>query len=87
MYSVFPCCVPLVDPFFPQGYSLKFDPDKRESHRGVKILQKHGYQDIPYLQRHGTVGVAFPEMTRYGRFKQLGDEKVARDKEREMANK
>ena len=65
----------------------QIDPDKRESHRGVKILQKNGYQDIPYLQRHRNVGVAFPEMTRYGKFKQLEDERLARQKEKELASK
>jgi len=61
-----------------RGLGLKFDPDKREDHRGVAILEARGYKEIPYLHRHmstpwdpfsdkSKVGVAFPEMKRYGK--------------------
>jgi len=58
-----------------------YDPDKRESHRGVGILKKKDYEDIPYLHRHKRVGVAFPEMTRYGRFRQLEQEREREERE------
>jgi len=70
-----------------KSYSMKVDPDKRESHRGVQILKDHSFKDIPYLHRHMKVGVAFPEMTRYGKFKQLEEERNAREKEKELAKK